>query len=223
MFSRACAITAPLEAVSGNRPKYYYSFFFEYFQPNKYIYIFIIPLHANCGVAEPIKPTKLAVLIILPPFPCFPYSRQPDASHKRSGAPLSHKQTNNPTGYTYDTPAILDPIFTSPLSSQVDDPFSAAFKKFGEQNSSSNGLDGLSTRSIANNNDGNSGSNNNGYRHWIAQSGTLVANLLTCAGYYIAHPDDVGISNKIYNDFIHDFMSDMFEQISKEAARLADY
>ncbi|CAJ0648426.1 9845_t:CDS:2 [Entrophospora sp. SA101] len=184
MFSRACAITAPLEAVSGNRPKYYYSFFFEYFQPNKYIYIFIIPLHANCGVAEPIKPTKLAVLIILPPFPCFPYSRQPDASHKRSGAPLSHKQTNNPTGYTYDTPAILDPIFTSPLSSQVDDPFSAAFKKFGEQNSSSNEFHLVET---------------------------------------FAHPDDVGISNKIYNDFIHDFMSDMFEQISKEAARLADY
>nr|CAG8602947.1 2641_t:CDS:2 [Entrophospora candida] len=71
-------------------------------------------------------------------IPCFPYSRQPDASHKRSGAPLSHKQTNNPTGYTYDTPAILDPIFTSPSSPQVDDPFSAAFKKFGEQNSSSN-------------------------------------------------------------------------------------
>ncbi|CAJ0750931.1 10212_t:CDS:2 [Entrophospora sp. SA101] len=124
-----------------------------------------------------------------------------DASHKRSGAPLSHKQTNNPTGYTYDTPAILDPIFTSPLSSQVDDPFSAAFKKFGEQNSSSNGLDGLSTRSIANNNDGNSGSNNNGYRHWIAQSGTLVANLLTCAGYYISSViDQVIVSNSVPQD-----------------------
>ncbi|CAH1761798.1 12957_t:CDS:2 [Entrophospora sp. SA101] len=110
-------------------------------------------------------------------IPCFPYARQPDAPYKRSGAPLSHIQKNNFTGYTYDTPAILDSIFTTPSSSEANDPFSAAFKKLSEQNSLTNG-DGSSTR--ANNNDVNN--SNNGYKHWIARSGTLVANLLTCAG-----------------------------------------
>nr|CAG8515821.1 12872_t:CDS:2 [Entrophospora candida]CAG8539554.1 13198_t:CDS:2 [Entrophospora candida] len=103
-------------------------------------------------------------------IPCFPYARQPDAPYKRNGAPLSRMPKNNSTDYTYDTPAILGSIPTSPSSSEVKDPLSVAFNKFSVQDLPSK------------NSDNNDDDSDSGYKHWIARSGTLIANLLTCAG-----------------------------------------
>ncbi|CAG8517222.1 14405_t:CDS:2 [Funneliformis caledonium] len=97
-------------------------------------------------------------------IPCFPYARQPDAPYKKNGAPLSRIPRNAFIGYTFDTPGCLDSTPTTP-SNEVRDPFGAAFARFEEQ-----GSDMSSSRMST------------GYKHWIARSGTLIANIITCAG-----------------------------------------
>ncbi|CAJ0753918.1 13788_t:CDS:2, partial [Entrophospora sp. SA101] len=89
---------------------------------------------------------------------------------------FSNKETNVEIqeNYTYDTPAILGSIPTSPSSSEVKDPLSVAFNKFSVQDLPSK------------NSDNNDDDSDSGYKHWIARSGTLIANLLTCAGYYVS-------------------------------------
>src|SRR6266487_4587324 len=61
-----------------------------------------------CKIASAAKVTAV--------IPCFPYARQPDAPYKKNGTPLSRMPKNNSTDYTYDTPAILGSIPTSPSS-----------------------------------------------------------------------------------------------------------
>ncbi|CAG8466499.1 1011_t:CDS:2 [Ambispora gerdemannii] len=112
-------------------------------------------------------------------IPCFPYARQPDAPYKRNGAMLSRIPKNAFFGYTFDS----TPVNSMPPSPSVEtrDPFTAALSRIEENSSSS------SISPTDNNRSGHCGTQTptnqfGGYKHWIARSGTLVANLLTCAG-----------------------------------------
>ncbi|CAG8522518.1 17656_t:CDS:2 [Acaulospora morrowiae] len=102
-------------------------------------------------------------------IPCFPYARQPDVPYKKNGAPLSRFPRNAFMGYVHNAPS-GDSTPPTPAS-DIKDPFIVT-----EQNSGS--FDGSSPRSPASPTLGRG----TGYRHWIARSGTLIANLLTCAG-----------------------------------------
>ncbi|CAG8570223.1 12045_t:CDS:10 [Rhizophagus irregularis] len=89
-------------------------------------------------------------------IPCFPYARQPDAPYKKNGELLPRIPKDAFIGYTYNTP-------DSTPANEVKNPF-------GEQSANGTSSSEISTRSAG------------GYKHWIARSGTLIANLITCAG-----------------------------------------
>lgn len=92
-------------------------------------------------------------------IPCFPYARQPDAPYKKNGELLPRIPKDAFIGYTYNTP-------DSTPANEVKNPF-------GEQSANGTSSSEISTRSVG------------GYKHWIARSGTLIANLITCAGCYM--------------------------------------
>ncbi|CDK25494.1 unnamed protein product [Kuraishia capsulata CBS 1993] len=142
-------------------------------------------------------------------LPLFPYSRQPDVPYNRKGAPLVSKTKSS---YTYDSvpstprpssrnfysasdvqkldlnqprqsganvsnlvlsPAPLSPAKSPFFKSRVtsDAPADKGYHPTAlPTNASSPGLKGSDVNSLV------------GYKQWIAQSGTLVANLLTTAG-----------------------------------------
>jgi ribose-phosphate pyrophosphokinase len=107
-------------------------------------------------------------------LPLFPYSRQPDVPYMKSGAPASASAGN----YSYDsmpgTPqpsskAQLNPDATATppppfaLSSAMSEAKKKQQSKYAPWNPGEP-------------------ENNTGYRQWVAQAGTLIASLLTCAG-----------------------------------------
>lgn len=106
-------------------------------------------------------------------LPYFPYSRQPDVPYNRRGAPAI---ANPKSTYTYESaPGTPAPFQVAksvpPLSAPVDEPLSL---------DSSNLLKTSLHQNASNSDNDKNGSG--AYKQWLAQSGTLVANLLTCAG-----------------------------------------
>lgn len=136
--------------------------------------------------------------------PLFPYSRQPDWPYNKAGAPLS-KSTEpvSKKDYTFESvPATPRP--GGPRSSGITNGVNGLAEKLSKtnvaENNKSNGdyfpkrsdtVSSLSSNTSAPNfttHDYEKPANNqvfrpkHGYKQWVALAGTLVADLLTCAG-----------------------------------------
>lgn len=142
-------------------------------------------------------------------LPLFAYSRQPDLPYNKSGAPLN-KAPSESGKYTFESvPATPGPGLpkSAGLSNGIDITKMLAKASLANSNgvARANGGDGSPFG-----NDGSSGRNHAssvssvtgnytthdyenpqminafqakpGYKQWVAQAGTLVADLLTCAG-----------------------------------------
>ncbi|KAK6834515.1 Ribose-phosphate diphosphokinase [Apiospora arundinis] len=129
--------------------------------------------------------------------PLFPYSRQPDLAYRKQGAPLT-KPTSD-SKYTFESvPATPGPGVTpsAALSNGVD--LSKALNKVRLSHHERNGSTGRS-HSGSLTSQTNSFTTHDydvnldpkaveaieakpGYKRWVAQAGTLIADLLTCAG-----------------------------------------
>lgn len=144
-------------------------------------------------------------------LPLFPYSRQPDLPYKKSGAPL-FKGTGSDNGkkdYTFDsvpaTPApgvprsaglingtdITNRLAKTSLAngtgpmSPVKQPNGDAYfggSVQGSVNTVSSTAGSYTTHDYENVSHVGAFEARPGYKQWVAQAGTLVANLLTCAG-----------------------------------------
>lgn len=144
-------------------------------------------------------------------LPLFPYSRQSDIPYNKSGAPLVKSNVNSKPGgpgYTFEstpsTPHPGNPESASLLlngvdnlqkglaRAQIDEASNGSPVKRRPANGlpRSDTLDSLKSEATTNGNnvaDGSIEKINNfqprpGYKQWVAQAGTLVADLLTCAG-----------------------------------------
>ncbi|KAK9474606.1 phosphoribosyltransferase-like protein [Dipodascopsis tothii] len=107
-------------------------------------------------------------------MPLFPYSRQPDVPYNKVGAPLAKPVAKGP--YTFES------VPPSPRSHSSLGHHSAVYGKEPPEFP----LTGLRTPSGGSKRDlwfpEGLAENNTGYKEWVAQAGTLVADLLTCAG-----------------------------------------
>lgn len=143
-------------------------------------------------------------------LPLFPYSRQPDIPYNKVGAPLSKAPANKPEGFTFEsrpaTPRLLDhhPMsLNGPSSAGLENRLTRlALERQQESNSNggvptplrrantSESLNGTTKHSGPGSVTGGSGEwypgqsfkPQSGYKQWVAQAGTLIADLLTCAG-----------------------------------------
>ncbi|PLN85770.1 ribose-phosphate pyrophosphokinase 4 [Aspergillus taichungensis] len=142
-------------------------------------------------------------------LPLFPYSRQSDIPYNKAGAPLVKNSAGSKpaNGYTFEsTPPTPHPghadsagltngvenLQKSLAKAQIDDQGNGSPVKGRPVNglSRSNTLDSAKSTSTVGNgvlNDENANKINTfqprpGYKQWVAQAGTLVADLLTCAG-----------------------------------------
>ncbi|KAF9877718.1 ribose-phosphate diphosphokinase [Colletotrichum karsti] len=143
-------------------------------------------------------------------MPLFPYSRQPDVPYKKAGAPLSKSSETSQNGYTFESvPATPGPGIarTAGLPNGIDGIASKLAKsKLNEERT--NGVNGdyfktpngenktngrghhdsissqvkFTTHDYENQSQINGFQSKPGYKQWVAQAGTLVADLLTCAG-----------------------------------------
>lgn len=143
-------------------------------------------------------------------LPLFPYSRQSDIPYEKRGAPLAKgpSHANRPANYSFDsvpaTPAPGRPESiglpggqdglnkqlsrlqmderrngapeTSPTKPSREDNHSS--RERGASNSSVNGVNGVNGTITQ----PPKFEPQRGYKQWVAQAGTLVADLLTCAG-----------------------------------------
>ncbi|KAG7136875.1 Ribose-phosphate pyrophosphokinase 5 like protein [Verticillium longisporum] len=138
--------------------------------------------------------------------PLFPYSRQPDVPYNKIGAPLKMPENPQNGSYTFESvPATPGPGIsrTQTLSSGIEGLDSKlARTKLAENNLNGYSRNGdpktpgryqqegsLSSQpSFTTHDQGNNQSAlanfkvKPGYKQWVAQAGTLVADLLTCAG-----------------------------------------
>lgn len=141
-------------------------------------------------------------------LPLFPYSRQPDLPYNKAGAPLS-KAPSDSGKYTFESvPATPGPGLprTDGLSSGIDITKMLAKASLAQNNgaprvngdSQQFGAEGPDGRNHANSISSVTGAYTThdyenpqminafqakpGYKQWVAQAGTLVADLLTCAG-----------------------------------------
>ena len=131
-------------------------------------------------------------------LPLFPYSRQPDVPYKKAGAPHSERSGSSRDSYTDSippTPGLNGPQ-TSPFNSlSTANGVNGIAKKLSESTLTDKPpmnevLSGSSyvkspsytTHDYENPNNINTFAAKPGYKQWIAQSGTLVADLLTCSG-----------------------------------------
>ncbi|KAL1865185.1 ribose-phosphate pyrophosphokinase [Diaporthe australafricana] len=142
-------------------------------------------------------------------LPLFPYSRQPDLPYNKAGAPLNKAPSDTAGRYTFESvPATPGPGLpkSDTLSSGID--ITKMMAKAALANGNGNGrTNGDASQFGA---DGGKGRNHAesvssvtghytthdyenpqminafqakpGYKQWVAQAGTLVADLLTCAG-----------------------------------------
>ncbi|KAL4897328.1 ribose-phosphate pyrophosphokinase [Aspergillus ambiguus] len=136
-------------------------------------------------------------------LPLFPYSRQSDIPYNKTGAPLvkSSEKSANTNGYTFEsTPSTPHPgkVESGSLLNGVDNLQKSLAKAQIEDVSNGspvkqrpvNGLprsDTLDSNKSDTPLDDSAVKINNfqprpGYKQWVAQAGTLVADLLTCAG-----------------------------------------
>lgn len=115
-------------------------------------------------------------------IPFFPYSRQPDVPYKKSGAPLTRAPPMTVPSTPPAEPATPQTQPSTPMQDETLSKLSHAFDnlEFGKTNR----LRGpVLYAGETQNNDSNN--NNGGYRQWVARSGTLIAELLTCAGMFL--------------------------------------
>lgn len=140
-------------------------------------------------------------------LPLFPYSRQSDIPYDKTGAPLAKSSVNNQpnTGYTFEsTPPTpgpggkaeglglsgIDNLQKSLARAQIEETNGSPVKKQrpvnglprSNTNESINGGSSEDSISAANSSKINAFQPHPGYKQWVAQAGTLVADLLTCAG-----------------------------------------
>jgi ribose-phosphate pyrophosphokinase len=121
-------------------------------------------------------------------IPFFPYSRQPDAPFKRSGAPfikpppMTVPSTPKTMPSTPKNEMVDNPIQFSRLSNDLD--FGQQIMMgaaFGNNHVRSHGIT-TSSGGIQVNKHTSNTNLNDGYKQWVVRSGTLIAELLTCAG-----------------------------------------
>lgn len=142
-------------------------------------------------------------------MPLFPYSRQPDVPYRKAGAPLSKSTTSTNNGYTFESvPGTPHPGLAKTQSLGPD--INGLDTKLARTKLVENGVNGTShdksdepqtPTGLERRSTGSSTSTFNytthdyeshnllanfkskpGYKQWVAQAGTLVADLLTCAG-----------------------------------------
>ena len=132
-------------------------------------------------------------------LPLFPYSRQPDLPYKKAGAPLfkapSATASENGDGkkeYTFESvPATPGPGLPKSTGLTNGTDITHRLLKTSMTNGTTNGDSAGAERSAAGHFTTHDYENLSivsafqarpGYKQWVAQAGTLVANLLTCAG-----------------------------------------
>ena len=151
-------------------------------------------------------------------LPLFPYSRQPDLPYKKAGAPLFKAGSESgKKDYTFEsvpaTPApgipksagftngvdISNRLIKTTLANGngVETPTARQTNGDGTY-FSANGSNGFSARHYTTHDYENLSHINAfeakpGYKQWVAQAGTLVANLLTCAGADHGMPCILGV------------------------------
>ena len=119
-------------------------------------------------------------------IPFFPYSRQPDAPFKRSGAPFIRPPPMTVPSTPKTTPS-------TPKHEMAENPFQsavspAAFSRLtsdldqGQQIILGGQSRGISTTCSSEQRQKTNTNTNDGYKQWVVRSGTLIAELLTCAG-----------------------------------------
>ncbi|PFH56959.1 hypothetical protein XA68_15730 [Ophiocordyceps unilateralis] len=138
-------------------------------------------------------------------IPLFPYSRQPDWPYNKSGAPLSRPVDGQPIkDYTFESvPATPRP--GGPRTNGLANGVHGLAEKLNKAAENNNGGSDLPRRSNTVSSSGSGGRPaadapsftthdyenpssisafrpKPGYKQWVAQAGTLVADLLTCAG-----------------------------------------
>ncbi|EIE76137.1 hypothetical protein G6F46_010062 [Rhizopus delemar] len=104
-------------------------------------------------------------------IPFFPYSRQPDAPYKRSGAPFIRAPPMTVPSTPTDTPS--SPVISNDTNNNP-------FFRTVEQQIVLNGRQ--QQPQPKNKIQPFLNANNDGYKQWLVRSGTLIADLLTCAG-----------------------------------------
>ncbi|CAN8103969.1 unnamed protein product [Discula destructiva] len=141
-------------------------------------------------------------------LPLFPYSRQPDLPYNKAGAPLN-KTPSESGKYTFESvPATPGPGLPKSMGLDGGIDITKMLTKVSMANgntpprvngdSTSNGADAAKGRNHAGSVSSNAGAYTThdyenpqlinafhakpGYKQWVAQAGTLVADLLTCAG-----------------------------------------
>lgn len=143
-------------------------------------------------------------------MPLFPYSRQPDLPYRKAGAPLSQQQqassstSGAPKGgdkYTFESvPATPGPGTQKSAGFGHGSDLNKFLSKVSNSVAGSSG-EARGPRSHSNSVTSQSGSYTKidydtnitdaaigsleakpGYKRWVAQAGTLIAELLTCAG-----------------------------------------
>lgn len=130
-------------------------------------------------------------------MPLFPYSRQPDVPYKKAGAPLSKGAAASKNGYTFESvPPTPGPGIAR--SSTIGSDINGLDSKLARTKLAENNLNGVNgsngsnfpqtpsraftTHDIESHNPLADFKSKPGYKQWVAQAGTLVADLLTCAG-----------------------------------------
>ncbi|KAG1044740.1 hypothetical protein G6F25_001351 [Rhizopus arrhizus] len=103
-------------------------------------------------------------------IPFFPYSRQPDAPYKRSGAPFIRPPPMTVPSTPTDTPS--SPVISNDTNNNP-------FFRTVEQQIVLNGRQ--QQQQPKNQIQPFLNANNDGYKQWLVRSGTLIADLLTCA------------------------------------------
>ncbi|KAJ5574085.1 uncharacterized protein N7459_008512 [Penicillium hispanicum] len=143
-------------------------------------------------------------------LPLFPYSRQSDIPYDKTGAPLvkSSVASRPNNGYTFEsTPSTpgpgkpeglglmngIDNLQKSLAKAQIEDSTGSPVKRRPgnglPRNDTTDSLKSMSGNGVAEDAASTSSASKinsfqprPGYRQWVAQAGTLVADLLTCAG-----------------------------------------
>ncbi|CAG8150028.1 unnamed protein product [Penicillium nalgiovense] len=143
-------------------------------------------------------------------LPLFPYSRQSDIPYDKAGAPLVKASVGGKpgNGYTFEstpsTPALggkteglglmngIESLQKGLAKAQIEESTGSPVKRRGNGLPRSDTTDSL--KSVTNGTNGTDDAASNasakinsfqprpGYKQWVAQAGTLVADLLTCAG-----------------------------------------